>query len=32
MPLEALQNQLKPPPKAPVKVTIGGYKAIYRIV
>jgi DNA-binding transcriptional MerR regulator len=26
MPLEALQNQLKPPPKAPVKVTIDGYK------
>jgi hypothetical protein len=26
MPLEALQNELKPPPKAPVKVTIDGYK------
>ncbi|MDR2247744.1 MAG: hypothetical protein LBE17_13920, partial [Treponema sp.] len=26
MPFEALQNQLKPPPKAPVKVSIGGYK------
>ncbi|MDR2418901.1 MAG: hypothetical protein LBD79_07580, partial [Treponema sp.] len=26
MPLEALQNQLKPPPKAPVKVSIDGYK------
>jgi hypothetical protein len=26
VPFEALQNQLKPPPKAPVKVTIDGYK------